>query len=74
MMEWQPIETAPKSEKCIDGWYDGQRITDIWWGVDYQTREECWVAYRYEDCYGWVPRCAGEPTHWMPLPPPPQGA
>ncbi len=76
-MEWQPIETAPKdgthilahgtyqwedyvhnqkSGSVVVAWYDAEG-----WGVS------CWVLVNsnpYQD------RC--QPTHWMPLPPPPE--
>lgn len=60
-MGWQPIETAPK---------DG---TDILVGFAHQDRPSVVV--------GWFDKWAeydsqnvlkGNPTHWMPLPPPPE--
>jgi hypothetical protein len=61
-MEWQPIETAPKDEN------------------DYLV---CWaksgnmmgLAFQYEGkWYGTCDDCeCGTPTHWMPLPAPPEG-
>lgn len=72
--DWQPIETAPKDGSkilLVDG-YDFMVVG--WWGqssVGYHQKE--WV-------YG---ECEGEynsrnifdcPTHWMPLPNPPEPA
>jgi hypothetical protein len=65
--EWLPIETAPKDRDLIltDGVYVGQGgwITDMDQGADYEGQLHC---------AGWwsVP---GDltPTHWMPLPAPP---
>lgn len=63
---WQPIETAPK---------DGTRI--ICWGPNLKVAECEW---RYEakrgfsEMRGWFRsnQCPEvQPTHWMPLPPPP---
>lgn len=68
MSEWQPIETAPK---------DGTPV-DLWCG-EYQERL---VNYSREDRGGgnvfYVPNESGRcvvrsATHWMPLPPPPDG-
>lgn len=68
MTEWQPIETAPKDLSSvlvyIPGYVLGQEneIASVYWNV----RFKCWcaVAVEMEPIYG-------EPTHWMPLPPPP---
>jgi hypothetical protein len=71
MSEWQPIETAPKTEDeygygpPILGW-DGSYMTTVQWDPDSQ---EWWliISGSYaEDC-DWTP------THWMPLPSPPNG-
>lgn len=69
---WQDISTAPK---------DGTLIWVLWDGHNNQTGEPARYYYaaffdgdaEYEDL-AWVD-CEGhqidEPTHWMPLPPPP---
>ena len=63
MMEWQPIETAPK-----DGTWvlvcQGQNniIRSAKWSIDYDHWEVSSGAMSY---------IAGV-THWMPLPEPPQ--
>ena len=57
-MEWQPIETAPK---------DGRKI--LVFGGRYKTVSLAeadggwWRSFRLPDT---------TPTHWMPLPPPPE--
>jgi hypothetical protein len=76
-MEWQPIETAPK---------DGTAIL-VWNGLNsgFYTREQdmgvaLWrkQAFPGNDRMRWCAKdcCDGvttyEPTHWMPLPDPPQ--
>lgn len=61
-MKWQPIETAPRDAVEVLG---------------YQATEGDWKG-RMEVCSRWVGNCwmgSGGliATHWMPLPPPPQG-
>ena len=74
VMDWQPIETAPK---------DGTDIL-VWGSIEMSSRSrphvgtediirvcwsqggESWVVTSVQ-ADGWVP----EPTHWMPLPAPP---
>ncbi len=76
MMEWQPIETAPKDGTVILAFVLGASIPSIvsWvtyrresrWCIEPETFmeddhfDEFWTATRYE------------PTHWMPLPTPPK--
>jgi len=63
MSEWQPIATAPRSGKWVL----------VWWPFVTDTP---FVAYRVEG--RWHAATAGdtwsdsEPTHWMPLPAPPE--
>ena len=77
-MDWQPIETAPKDGTQIDVWAKGYRIPDVKWGTpphvcyggycDSCPTRECWY-----DANGLAldEDSGEEPTHWMPLPPPP---
>jgi len=60
-MEWQPIETAPKDENIL-GHEDGA-VTVLYW-------DELQAGWRYP--YKGGSRTKWFPTHWMPLPPPPQ--
>lgn len=62
-MNWLDIDTAPR---------DGRRI--LLWDGEWASAG-AWVGY---DSMGWVMDCYDfskgefpEPTHWMPLPPPP---
>lgn len=74
MVEWQPIETAPRNEKilCADI-RDGQFC-------EMSMLEKQYTGYVDEDGEEWLWQyhgfgydCTGiEPTHWMPLPEPPQ--
>jgi hypothetical protein len=71
---WMPIETARKDGKKVDLWIIpplGQlssgacRITDCWfyngeWRTEDAGAPEGWASVIWE------------PTHWMPLPPPPK--
>ena len=59
MSEWQPIETAPKDELLL-GYADGMMRLVMWEGG-------AWVQVGATIEEGWF-----EPTHWMPLPEPPQ--
>lgn len=85
MMEWQPIETAPKDGSLFLCWVkaitygesdDGQQYE-----VDVSQVDFCeWRTQPdIEDC-GWFEPCCGQisdyqrVTHWMPLPPPPKDA
>lgn len=69
MTEWQSIETAPR---------DGTRIlvTGNLWNYSKCIREYIpvtvyWYDGAWETSYP-QKRHAGEPSHWMPLPPPPK--
>ena len=73
-MEWQPIETAPKNEVIllygeIDPHPDDEqlhskgarRVAGYWDQID-----EAWSSTTSTWAGPWI-----KPTHWMPLPPPP---
>ena len=61
-MEWQPIETAPM---------DGSWILTY---TNLQGFDNEFMAVKYDHNYGWSGGAYTElkPTHWMPLPEPPQ--
>ena len=78
-MKWQPIETAPKGQGIIltDGkhivaigaWFDGdwcfwEGDTDVVFWSEEGDREMCAELNYWVKPFG--------PTHWMPLPPPPE--
>jgi hypothetical protein len=55
--KWLQIETAPiGSQRILGGWY-------------YNSKLWVWGQCEYEG--GWYCRNGGVPTHWMPLPAPP---
>lgn len=64
---WRPIETAPKDGTQILAWapdfYPG------FYGVAEWAEKQDW---RPETVAGWFWNYATRPTHWMPLPTPPQ--
>lgn len=79
-MEWQPIETAPKSgtEILLS---NGKAVQQGWWMhdeggiVEIRDTNGRYIGQDERDGYiGWWDYGGGmqpEPTHWMPLPPPP---
>lgn len=86
MSDWQPIETAPENEAVLiydpyEHFGEGAFLS--------QSRPECFVAIReggrwtsdlVEFEYGWASTGSYTvtqelfPTHWMPLPEPPEGS
>ena len=77
---WQTIDSAPKDGTRILAW-DGKTQEVIWWGTvrinarDFENPDAMedftdWFWGGFDDeyyCYD-----VFEPTHWMPLPNPPQ--
>lgn len=64
-MEWQPIETAPTDKEIL-----GFQATP----GDHENRMSiCW-AYVMHPNVVWLGHGGLMPTHWMPLPAPPQTA
>lgn len=73
MNKWQPIDTAPKDGTVILG-YEKRGIVSMYWETYFIRPEgevfgfwELGVEEEESDDM-WTP------THWMPLPPPPQEA
>lgn len=67
MMEWQPIETAPKDGTEIIVYTATKRITTAW----FCEETKLWP---HDEVYSedGEPCNVGWPTHWMPLPEPPK--
>ena len=62
---WQPIETAPKTPKAILVWCPSIRCTfAVTWVRN--GRDSGW------EFFGSSTRLREVPTHWMPLPEPPE--
>ena len=70
MSEWQPIETAPKDGSTVLVATSG-KVTAAWWDEDQSIWTELLVWNSVFDEYEAQP-IGFAPTHWMPLPPPPQ--
>jgi hypothetical protein len=82
--EWKPIESAPRDQTWILAWLPlrsskkgGEVILTQWYvhwlnGKPNTSRAPEW---RQDDMHGGFGGYSGpiEPTHWMPLPPPPTG-
>jgi hypothetical protein len=62
MSDWQPIETAPKDGTKILAW-EFDDYTIVWWGVSASG----WYGWKFSD--DWI---SCYPTHWQPLPAPPE--
>ena len=81
--QWRPISDAPRDGTNIDVWVGGEfprRIADVSWREP--TDSEWWVHggdtidvpdATWFDGFGPLGRDQ-PPTHWLPLPPPPEGA
>lgn len=71
-MDWQPIETAPKGEPKPYG--AGPRILGLAvkeWGASHNI--VYWSYYKDTTKGAWKgPYANWTPTHWMPLPEPPE--
>ena len=65
MSEWQPIETAPKDGTRI---LTASRHNSGWWLIVAEWGGKS--PPRWIDSF--IGRTAQSPTHWMPLPEPPQ--
>lgn len=82
MNKWQPIETAPKDETLVDLWCRRswnppdkyERCCDMYWCTTHKIYRS--VKNRHYVERLWDPRRGGPhliPTHWRPLPEPPEG-
>lgn len=76
MSTWQPIETAPNETevfigRLVDGVFKFGRSERFYEQAN-EFAGETWSGWVWsiDDCDGAV---ADAPTHWMPLPTPPQG-
>lgn len=86
MTEWQPIDTAPKDGSWIlllhGETIPGVPLVEVASFGDGLSAEElgyrefakygAWVIWNASD--NWYLVDVAEPTHWMPLPPPPRAA
>lgn len=73
-MKWRTIRTAPKNgERVLVT--DGIIVEIAFWAEDYNTRKKSWcIAHSGDDFATGSYYAHAEPTHWQPLPPPPEAA
>ena len=82
MSEWQPIETAPRDGTWILATRKGEEFFKCRWMTAYTLAEEyggsacdyiqaCWDDGDIQTCWDDGDNEA-TPTHWMPLPDPPE--
>jgi hypothetical protein len=73
MTEWQPIETAPKDGQTILAFVRGFRSDmEIYWIGTICWDALCLGSPKPEPNWMFMPWDGGQPTHWMPLPEPPE--
>jgi hypothetical protein len=65
---WQPIESAPKDGTLILAWFRAQTYYPAHIGLSRWWEGDKFNAPNWADGGG-----LGEPTHWQPLPAPPEG-
>jgi hypothetical protein len=75
VMEWQPIETAPKDGTPILVWRKAGIVWLAYWNdsflhVQSDQHMPAWVVFDCED--PWFSETYQSPTHWQPLPEPPK--
>lgn len=74
-MSWQPIETAPRDGKTVLV-SDGEYVVVARWNTEPNVWERdvdaCWTVHEPEDYfYAWH-LVDDPPTHWQPIPTPPE--
>jgi hypothetical protein len=68
--DWRPIETAPRDGTHILVWVHDDSPLRRYLG---EHQSGCSIAaWTDHNGGGWAMNRFGEPTHWMPLPTPPQ--
>lgn len=71
-MTWKPISEAPLEGRILlYGTYHGTDGSDSWEWQGMEVGEHnttCWTQYLGQEDYS----CRLEPTHWQPLPDPPE--
>lgn len=66
LVEWKPIESAPKDGTWIV-LTDGEKVSPGFWHGTYFGRDPDWITYTHRSDAELVPF---KPTHWMNLPQP----
>lgn len=76
--EWQPIETAPKDGTDVIVMYmhcETQCVFNAFYASEeyhWEKRDVGWWSYEHSEVSRILLNDFMEPTHWMPLPPPPK--
>jgi len=65
-MTWQSIETAPKDDQLILVWAGKDEYEDAYYIAMWHHSRRRWVSM-----WNTIDEDAIEPSHWMPLPEPP---
>lgn len=78
MAEWQPIETAPKNGFFLvcdmSGHPEDYDVSSAVVWIDTGMSDKFLVDATICECcgaHGWLEYARSDPTHWMPLPEPP---
>ena len=67
--EWQDISTAPKDGTHVLLWAAPNNFVDIGFFRQKEDHGDFWTG----DCWqSWFHKDRARPTHWMPLPDPPE--
>lgn len=79
MSDWQQIETAPRDGTVIDVWLGDCDESDRQFYCDADTRRSPawgWKNGKFRPCseFPGTMTVFVQPTHWMPLPQPPEDA
>ena len=76
MSDWQPIETAPRDGQLFDVWLGDANQEDVEFYCTPGTRRSVrwsWSKGKFRPSIGlFIMPTFVLPTHWMPLPPPPE--
>ena len=67
IMEWQPIETAPKDNRILV--WNGKDMFVVHHGINWITGDVAYIVAQWDNKTNQV---LTRPTHWMPLPPAPK--
>ena len=74
LLEWQPIETAPKDGTRLI-LLRGKGVVCGYWNDDkYIQKSQPYWSHDQERIWGVRDAKTNQPTHWMPLPAPPSAA
>ncbi len=69
MTQWQDISTAPRGKQVVCGHAEKKWIR---FGITHPSMGPLWYYSGTSERNQWSQTAGDEPTHWMPLPAPPQ--